>query len=165
MGPEQTKPQQFYRYTDGEGRLHIVSSPDSLPPEARAKAQQIELNATHVRAEHVIAPSSPALSFELQGFSFALGFAAALVLALLFRFLPSSLRFVSRLAVVLGVAALGAGLYLGMIRKSTGAADSGALASPGALIQDAKDAVRKVEQRRRDQEAELRAIEAEAKGK
>jgi len=153
MGPER---QQFYRYTDPSGRVHLVSSLDSLPPEARAKAELLVLDTADTRQQQAILPTSTPL--ELDGPSFAIGFAAALVLALVYRFMPPSMRWVSRVAVVVGVAALGTGLYFGYLRQTTGAGTS-ALASPSAFIQDAKDAVEQVKEARRKQEAELRAIQ------
>lgn len=153
MGPEG---QQFYRYTDPSGRVHIVSSIDSLPPEARGKAELLVLDAAETRQQQAILPTSAPIA--LDGLSFGIGFAAALVLALVYRFMPQSMRWVSRLAVVVGLAAVGAGLYFGYLRKATGAGKS-ALASPSAFIQDARDAVEHVKDARRKQEDELRAIQ------
>jgi len=167
MGPESGKAQQFYRYTDADGRVHIVSSPDSLPPQARGKAELIQLDPNATRAEHTVPMEhqreSTKPGFELDGLSFGAGFAVALVLAAIFRMMPENMRWLPRLAIVLAIAALGTGLYLGYLRNTTGTGKS-PLASPSALIQDAKDAVEKVNQRQREREAELKAIQAEATG-
>ncbi|HKY41256.1 MAG TPA: hypothetical protein VJN18_35230 [Polyangiaceae bacterium] len=54
MGPEQGKAQQFYRYTDAEGRVHIITSPSSLPPGTRGKVEVMVLDAEATRAEHTV---------------------------------------------------------------------------------------------------------------
>ncbi|HKY37255.1 MAG TPA: hypothetical protein VJN18_15030 [Polyangiaceae bacterium] len=162
MGPEQGKAQQFYRYTDTEGRVHIVTSLGSLPPGARGKAELVVLDAEATRAEHTVPMSgaADAKPFELDGVSFGAGFAVAIVLAAILKMMPEGMRWLPKLAVVVAIAALGTGLYLGYLRKTTGTG-SGPLASPSSIIQDAKDAVEKVNQKQREREAELRAIQAE----
>jgi hypothetical protein len=85
------------------------------------------------------------------------------VLAVISRMMPEGMRWLPRLAIVAAIAALGTGLYLGYLRKTTGTG-TGPLASPSAIIQDAKDAVEKVNQKQRERDAELRAIQAEATG-
>src|SRR5688572_25181 len=151
MGPETGKAQQFYRYTDADGRVHITTSPDSLPPGARVKAEVVVLDAEATRAEHTVPlnRAADAKPFELDGISFGAGFAVALVLAAIFRMMPEGMRWLPKLAVVVAIAALGTGLYLGYLRKTTGTG-SGPLASPSAIIQDAKDAVEKVNQKQRE---------------
>ena len=145
MGPETGK-QQFYRYTDAEGRVHITTSPDSLPPGARGKADVVVLDAQATRAEHTVPMGQQGESakpgFELDGLSFGAGFAAALVLAAIFRMMPEGMRWLPKLAIVGGIAVVGTGLYLGYLRKTTGMG-SGPLASPSAIIQDAKGHGRK----------------------
>jgi hypothetical protein len=167
MGPETGK-QQFYRYTDAEGRVHITTSPDALPPGARGKAELLVLDANATRAEHTVPmgeqAESPKPGFELDGLSFGAGFGAALLLAAIFRMMPEKMRWLPRLAIVGGIAVVGIGLYLGYLRKTTGMG-TGPLASPSAIIQDARATVEGVQQRQREREAELRAIQAEATGK
>ena len=102
--------------------------------------------------------------FELDGLSFGAGFGAALVLAAIFRMMPEKMRWLPKLAIVGGIAVVGIGLYLGYLRKTTGMG-TGPLASPSAIIQDARATVEGVQQRQREREAELRAIQAEATGK
>jgi hypothetical protein len=166
MGPETGK-QQFYRYTDAEGRVHITTSPDSLPPGARGKAEVVVLDAQATRAEHTVPMGQQGEStqpgFELDGLSFGAGFAVALVLAAIFKMMPEGMRWLPKLAIVGGIAVVGIGLYLGYLRKTTGMG-TGPLASPSAIIQDAKATVENAQQRARAREAELRAIQAEATG-
>lgn len=160
MGPETSRREQYYRYVDAEGRVYITSSAESLPQGARAKAELIELSPQLTRREQTVATGSNVP--ELHWASFAAGVAVTLLLGWVFRLLPQRLRWLPRLAIVAALAAAGAGLYFGYLRQTTGAG-SAPFASPSALIQDARGAVEKVEAHRRAQEAELRAIQGEAK--
>ena len=161
MGPGKTE--QYYRYTGPDGRVYIVQSPESLPPGARDKAEVVSLDPERVREEHTLSNDGP--RFELQGASFGIGFVCALLLALLYRIMPGGMRWVSRLAIVGGVGIIGAGLYLGYLRKTTTGAGtaSSPLASPSALIQDARDAVEKAQTARQKQEQEIRDIQAQGR--
>ncbi len=159
MGPERGRTEQYYRFVDADGHVYITTSREALPASAQGKAELVELNPDATKQEHLLGGASP---LRFDGLSFAGGFAAALLLVMIFRLLPSGMRKATRLAVMAGVCVLGLGLYLGYLRQSTGAG-SGPLASPSALIQDAKGAVEKMQQRQREQEAELRAIEREGK--
>jgi hypothetical protein len=62
------------------------------------------------------------------------------------------------MAAFAGLALLSIYGYLGWMRRSTGVTGA-ALASPSAVIQDAKSAVEKMNAHVRAQEAELKAIE------
>jgi len=158
----QGKPQNFYRWVDGEGREHIVSSPDSVPPADRGKAKQVVLNGVDSVAAHY-APPGTEKTWHPDWASFAAGFGVALVVALIFRMLPGSFRWVTRVGLVVGVAALLIGAYLGMLRRSTGMPGAGVFAAPSALIDDAKAAVEQVNQRQKQQEEEIRKIQAEGR--
>src|SRR5262245_26179470 len=68
--------QVFYRFTDSEGRLHIVDSPNSIPEAFRTQAERIELGS------HDASEWSRALPAGLELRSFAFGFLFACVLAL-----------------------------------------------------------------------------------
>ncbi len=164
MGPERRDAEVYYRWVDASGRLHVVSSLDAVPEDARAKAERVELNAETSRSEHVggypAGASAPMLTLDWP--SFGIGFGVALLLALLFRALPQGMRWVSRIAIMLCVAGLLLGAYFGAIRRTTGTG-SGALASPTAFIDDAKRAVEKMNLRQQQQEQEIRRIQAEGK--
>ena len=82
-----------------------------------------------------------------------------MLLAALFKVLPNGLRFATRLALVVGVGALLTGLYLSVLRGSTGGPSGGVLTSPSALIQDARGAVEQMNLRQKQQEEELRGIQ------
>jgi len=156
--PKQSKPQSFYRWVDGEGRLHVVSSLDSVPASERGKATVVLVNG--VDSYPV---TSGGQGFRPDWASFALGFGAALLLALAFRMLPGSLRWLTRLALVIGVGALLTGAYLGAVRRTSGMPGADAFAAPSALIEDAKAAVEQVNQRQKQQDEEIRKIQAEGR--
>ena len=161
MPPRSSSPQTFYRFVDEKGRLHVVSSLDALPRDQRAGAERVELAPESALGRVPAATTERA--WQLEPGSFGLGFGAALLLSLLFRLLPGGWRSVTRVAVVLGISALLTGLYLGSIRRATGQAGGSALASPSALIEDAKSAVEKLNQRQKQQDEELRKLQAEGR--
>lgn len=162
--PSKDKGQSFYRWVDGEGRIHIVSSPTAVPAAVRPRAELVVLNGSDALSGEYPALGGSALSRLASRppdlLSFAAGFGAALLLLVVYRFLPTSLRGVSRWAIVLGAGALLTAGYLGWVRSSTGGSGA-ALATPAALIDDAKVAVERMNQRQAEQERALREIEAE----
>jgi hypothetical protein len=164
MGPERSRSEVYYRWIDAEGRLHVVSSVDDVPSAARAKAERLELNPETSRQMHSAgypkAPAPPA--FELDFASFGVGFAAALCLALLFRLLPQSMRWMSRVVIVVCLGGLLVGAYLGLVRRQSGLGQD-AFASPSAIVEDAKSAVEKMNLRQKRQDEELRRIMNDAK--
>lgn len=158
MEPTQGQPQTFYRWVDASGRLHVVSSLDSVPPAERGKATVITM---HSDASPTLPSMDSVAAWRPDWISFAVGFGVALLLATLFKVLPNGLRFASRAALVLGVGVLLTGLYLSAVRSSTGAQGGNVLTSPSALIQDAKGAVEQMNLRQKQQEEELRRIQSE----
>jgi hypothetical protein len=157
--PKQGKEQSFYRWVDGEGRVHIVSSIGSVPEADRPRAEVVTLDGLP-RTE---LPGIGRVTLrEPEWASFAAGFGAALVLVLVYKLLPSGLRTVSRWAIVIGAGALLTAGYLGWVRRSSSAPGSAALATPAALVDDAKAAVERMNQRQADQQRALREIEAES---
>jgi hypothetical protein len=153
----------FYRYTDGTGRVVIVSSKAQIPAALRDQAQRIELDGT---PENLVPASVPAAQARLGSFhapSFLLGLGAALLVGtVLFSFRRGGASMVAKL---LGGAALMfvlAGAYFGWLRRTTGQSDS-LVSSPTELVDDARRAVEKVERRREEQEQVLEEIESEAK--
>ena len=146
----------FYRFRDATGRIHIVDSLDLVPPRDRAHVERIAYSEE---------PSGSVLSQlpSLPGWqSVALGLSLGVGLLLLFSFQFPRLRgavwVLVRTAGFAGLALLLIYGYLGWMRRSTGATGA-ALASPSAVIQDAKSAVEKMNAHVRAQEAELKAIE------
>jgi ABC-type transport system involved in cytochrome bd biosynthesis fused ATPase/permease subunit len=83
---------------------------------------------------------------------------AALGVVFVFSRLPGTLRLVLRLAIIGGVIALLAGAYFGWLRRESQQSHD-ALAGPGALIDDAKAAVSKMNARIQAEQAELKETE------
>lgn len=153
--------QAFYRWQDAQGRVHIVTSLDEVPPAERAKVVRVDLNSAEAVSHYPAA--TPGFSWpSVDWSSFALGFGAALLVAMVFRVLPGGGRWLWKLALVAGVVLVLTGAYLGAVRRAAGI-DGGALAAPSALIQDAKTAVERMNQRQKQQEEELRKLQAEGR--
>lgn len=166
MEPKSSQPQAFYRWVDAQGRLHVVSSLDAVPVAERAKAERVTLTGDTAigsvpASVPTSAPAKAAWHFDLG--SFGIGVGVALAVALILRWMPGAGRGLLRVAVVLGIAALLTGLYLGSIRRATGASEGGAIATPSAMIEDAKAAVEKLNQRQKQQDEELRKLQAEGR--
>lgn len=144
---------RFYKFQDASGRLHVVDSINDVPQANRAHATCVEY-----------APESSSIAQLLgargtNGWTmFGLGFAAALLVAFAVTRLPGSMRFLARMAIVVGLVALLGGAYLGWIRRQSGQS-SDAFTSPSALIEDAKSAVAKMNARTRAEQAELKEAE------
>jgi hypothetical protein len=155
--PGQT--QSFYRWQDAQGRVHIVSSLDEVPLAERAKLGRVDLNGADAVSHYPSDTPGTALP-KIDWPSAAIGFGAALLVAMVFRFVPNGWRWLGRLALVGGIGLLLTGAYLAAVRRSAGF-EGGALASPSALIQDAKTAVEQMNQRQKQQDEELRKIQAE----
>jgi len=142
----------YYRFRDTSGRTHIVDSLDSVPQAARLQAQRIEYQAQ---------PAASLLSLPrtLSTWqTFGLGFSAALLVTFLFRRLPGTMRLALRFGVIGAVVVLLVGAYLGWMRRASGLSSS-ALASPTAVIDDAKDAVAKMNARMAAEQAEIKEAE------
>jgi hypothetical protein len=147
----------FYRYRDANGRVVIVDSLDRVPASARSKLEHVALEA----------PPAPAFALPeslggraLHWPSFGAGAACMLLAGLvLFGLLRSRARF-ARVLLLGSMVLLGAGAYFGWVRRTTGH-DGPLLESPAALIDDARDAVQKMNERSREQERVLRELEAE----
>jgi hypothetical protein len=147
--------QTFYRWVDEQGTVHVSQSLDAVPSAERARLQRVELDGTYG-----VEPTSLKPGFEPDLPSFALGFGGALLLSFL---IPRSWRGVAKVVAVVGGIVLATGAYLGWMRRSTGIEPNAVLASPSAIIQDAKAAVEKVNERQLLQQRELQEIEQESK--
>jgi hypothetical protein len=147
----------FYRYRDAGGRVVIVDSLDRVPASARGTLERVALEA----------PPAPGLGLPesvgghaVHWPSFGAGAGCALIVGLvLFGLLFAQTRLV-RLLLLGGVALLGAGAYFGWVRRTTGH-EGPLLESPAALIDDARNAVQKMNERSREQERVLRELDAE----
>jgi hypothetical protein len=150
--PEQSGKAVFFRFTDQSGRVHIVDSLDLVPQAARGAAERVRYG------QETALNSLPAVPALASWQIFALGMGAAVLIGLLFRRLPGLLGTLVRVAIVAGVLLLASGAYFGFIRRTTSGGDV-AVATPGALMDDAKSAVEKMNARMRTQQAELKEIE------
>lgn len=146
----------FYRYRDAQGRPVLVDALSKVPSSARGSLENITLSPPAASSG---LPS--ALTRELHWPSFAAGAACVLVLGLLFLgWRRSSSRGV-RMALSVAVIALGAAAYFGWVRRLSGGGGEELLASPAALIEDARKAVDKMNERNREQQRVLQELEAE----
>lgn len=143
-----SEPQRFYRWVDASGTLHVVSSLDAVPPAERARAERTAF----VGHEE---PSQHSAKFRPDWSSVALGFGAGMLVALV---LPRGWKGVTRLGAAAAIAALLGGAYLATLRNVTGAGDGAPLASPAAIIEDAKAAVAKANEAQRRRERELEQL-------
>jgi hypothetical protein len=159
MAGSSAQTEVYYRWTDADGRVHLVSSLDAVPLAVRPHVERLELGVrpapSVVESVGAAATSGGAATWLLL----AAGVGIALIVAS--RFMPYGLRWLAKLGAIALVAALLGGLYLGALRRSTGAGGS-LLATPSAIIDDAKQAVEKINQRQKQQEEELRRIQNEA---
>lgn len=147
----------FYRYDTADGRTVITDSLSDLPAAERARVERITLAPDHARAESV---TTSKLAVDWP--SFAAGFAAAAVLvAIGWAITRGSLRWLA-FVLLAGGALLGASAYLGLLRRSTGLGTS-ALATPSAVIDDARRAVEQAKQRQSEQDRLIQQIQKEAR--
>jgi hypothetical protein len=147
--------QRFYRFQDASGRVHLVDSIDSVPQASRANAQCLAFSEdSHFSAARV--------SHSLQGLSglqgVGLGAAGALAVVFVFWRLPGVSRMLMRLAIVGGIAGLVAGVYFGWLRHATQQSGD-LLAGPGALMDDARNAVSKMNARQQAEQDALKETE------
>ncbi|MBN1609314.1 MAG: hypothetical protein JW940_21970 [Polyangiaceae bacterium] len=157
----------YYRHEDASGKVTVVDSLEKLPAEVRAKAERVVLTGTpEVRVDprgHAERATAAPLPFGVDTASFALGLGAGMLSAGLIGLMLSRLsggagRWVVRGALTVGLAVLIAGSYFGWVRRTAGIGN-GTLASPGQLVQDARDAAERVRQLRDAQRRELDEIQ------
>ena len=152
VGREQQGAAVYYRFEDSSGRVHIVDSLDSVPQALRPHAQRVAYTEQPASASALLAHGLS--SWQM----FALGFGAALLVVLMFKRLPGTMRIALRIAIVGGIVCVLAGGYLGWMRRATGQG-TGALATPAQMIEDAKNAVAKMNARQEADQAQLKEIE------
>ncbi len=152
----------FYRYTDASGTVHIVDSLDRVPTSQRERAERFQYDEwTPVNGDR---PASAVTSVlhradGLSGWQmFGLGAGVVLLAVLFFRLLPGARGMVVRFVLALAVIALLGGAYLGWTRRITHQSND-LLASPGAMIEDAKSAVEKMNAHVKEQQAQLKEAE------
>jgi hypothetical protein len=150
-------PTVFYRYHSNDGRVVIVDSLERVPSADRARAERVELEATPARF-----PLASEVVAHMDWPSFATGFGVALAVAALLSFFGRGSSRLLGFMVVAAVVLAGGGAYFGLLRRTSGQSDA-TFSSPGALIDDARRAVEKANQRGRDQEQLLERIQRESR--
>ena len=143
----------IYRYRGPDGRIVVVDSLSEVPEAQRPSAERV----VAIDRPGAAATDMP---WRFDWSSAAVGFGAAALLAVVLFASRRGSRVVFGVVLVLGLGVLGMGAYFGLLRKSTGQAGS-ALASPSAVIDDAKRAVEQMERRNNEQEREIREIQRE----
>jgi hypothetical protein len=146
----------FYRYRDASGRIVIVDSQERVPSSARRSAEAVVLAPA---AEVSASDTARSLARELHVPSFIAGASLAALGALLLVVAQRKLGRVVRGALLLGVLGLGVVAYFGWVRRTTGQG-SDLLASPEALIDDARAVVEKMNQRSAEQQRTLKELES-----
>jgi hypothetical protein len=146
---------QFYRYTD-DGRVVIVDDLSRIPARLRDSAESIRFE----RPSTVSLPALRELPERVHWASFLAGASVALVVTLAVLALRRRVHGLMRWAIALGVLALGAGAYFGWLRRMGGQSEQ-LLGSPQSLIEDARAAVERMNERTRAQQQELRELETQ----
>jgi hypothetical protein len=160
MARETTPTEVYYRWTDADGRVHVVSSLDAVPIAVRPRVERLDL-VRHPEPS-VLERAREVATSDQGGPVLWLGAAGAL-LFLLSWILPRGWRWLGKVGAFVAIGALLGGLYLGALRRSTGLSSDSLLATPSAIIDDTKRAVERLNQRQKQQEQELENIQNEAK--
>jgi hypothetical protein len=145
----------FYRYRDPQGRVVIVDSLARVPSGSRKAVETVEL----ARPEPSVLTIADATVRDLHWPSFAAGAGVALLLTLAWLGLRRVGTPLLRFSLLGGLVLLGAGAYFGWLRRVSGH-EGPLVASPAALIEDARSAVRKMNERSREQERILKDLES-----
>lgn len=148
----------FYRYRDADGREVIVDSLARVPASAQGHVERVALEAP---PRSVALPTPDALARELHLPSFFAGAGVMLAVGFMLWFaFRRRAQLLLRFALVGGLVVLGAGAYFGWMRRMTGASGS-LVETPAALIDGARSAVQKMNERQLEQQRVLRELGAE----
>jgi hypothetical protein len=155
--PEPSEGAAYYRYDD-HGRVVIVDSLARVPAAARHTAKPIALPAPAAPAGALQQIMEAPARFHWP--SFAAGVGCAVIVALVALSLRRGMGRLMRYALVAGAVAVGAAAYFGWVRRTTGQ-DGALFASPKAMIDDARSAVEKMNERTREQQRVLEELQKE----
>lgn len=169
----------MYRYTDARGTVHVVQHLHQVPPRFRDGAAKVEQplavepgptvidevsQTVVVGALSTRALAKGAWSDALHVPSAGIGLAVGLASGWLVGNLIGRARWVVRGLVTAGGMALAVAIYLAAVRYAVPAGhrleDDGAagLATPGALVDEAREAASRAEQRMRQQDATIERL-------
>jgi uncharacterized membrane protein (Fun14 family) len=145
--------QVFYRFTNPEGRLVITDTPPGGPAPTGGPAEVVVLEPPP--------PKSIVSGLEMRSLwiGVGLGIAGGFLLSWVLRIVP---RMVARFVIGAAILVVAGLAYLGWMRRSTGLSQDLA-ATPQALVEDAKQAVEKMNARMREQDEQLKKLENESK--
>ena len=170
--PEPARSQAFYVYVDKTGMEHIVDSYKLVPKRFRKTAkkwimdhgddrgvQQLkDLGASVVQRVETLASPSGGSGFHLA--SFLLGAILAGVLFIASFTFKRGGNLVTKAIVLVVAVGIASSAYLGWVRRQAGLTDD-VVATPGKIIQDARDAVRSLEGRLERDRRQLLELEKE----
>lgn len=167
----------FYRYTDSEGDVHIVDRIDQVPDLHRADVERVRVAAGSdarvqgrpidgaqravERLRSQAREGLPGVVADLHGPSVAVGFGAAVLLFAMARLVAGVTKGRGGWLVGAGLmvaACLSGAAYLGWVRRSVGLGNE-TFVSPTQVVDDARNAARKMKDRWQKQERALREIE------
>jgi hypothetical protein len=150
----------FYRYRDPQGRVVIVDSLARVPSGSRNAVETVVLAHPEPSVLTIADATVRETARDLHWPSFAAGAGFALLLTLAWLGLRRVGTPLLRLSLLGGLVLLGAGAYFGWLRRVSGH-DGALVASPAALIEDARSAVQKMNERSREQEKILNDLQSQ----
>lgn len=170
--------QEFYRYQDPQGRIVIVDSLNQVPPAQRDKSERLVYSAVprEPKAPSEVPSSIPASTAEIRPSreekqisapgvdwpSFTLGFGVAVLVGLSLLMIGRLANPLARFLVFAVTLGLLAGAYFGWLGRSTGQGET-LLATPPAVIEDARRAVEQMKQRNQAQDEEIQRVFRESR--
>lgn len=140
----------FFQYLDASGAVHLVDRLDKVPEAFRGQAHKIELPVAEVAALKETLTGGQ----SIDPLSFGFGFAAAMALSALLWVVRGTAKLALKLAILVLLGILGTGLYLGYVRRSAGLSEQ-LLSDPKQLVDDAREAAERLDERRKATEKEL----------
>ncbi len=168
-----------FAFEDGQGHTLIADSLEAIPAEFREVAKKIDLDSAKAavakleakasavkdggltqakRAQREVGDVVPFVK-DLDIPSMMFGVGLTLTFVLVMSFVRRTGRVIAKLGMILLIVAFVAGAYFAWIRRVAGLGDS-KLASPTAMIDDAKKAAKQMQDKLDSQQRMLKKIEA-----
>lgn len=168
----------IFSFVDDSGQTIITDTLEEIPKEYQKVAKKISIDDAKkmisdlekkvevakkkglVEAKHVQREVGDVAPFvnDIDLPSFAMGFAGALSVVLILAMARRTGRILLKVGMFVLIAALISGAYFAWLRRAAGLGDT-KLASPQAMIEDARDAAKAMEKRLKDQQRMLERIE------